>query len=720
MKYKPLLAGIGLLFVVTMTLVWAHEGHKAITTKGVKIDDKGILHLEAAARTAIGLALQKVDFGTIEDTVPLNARVMLPWNRKAFASTRLEGVVLDILVRPGQRVRAGEPLAVIESLPLEALRLERKQAEIELSLAKENLRRALDLGEKIMAGKEILALQAARDNRRNALATVRKKLKEIGVKGEEDLTVLAPIDGTVVHVDVELGRHVEPTKHLFEVQDLTEVWVECEVPENLVGDVELGQELDFLPRAYPERAFAGKIDYLESSMDAEENVRRAWARLENPDEILLPGMFGQAEVVLQRVEDVFSAPKGAIVTDGAERYAFVQQKEGAYKKTSVVLGLTDGRLVEVVDGLYPGDTVVTSGNHELSSLFVQGTLKLSEEAKRGIGFEVEEIEFREVAHVVEVNARVVSPPDGRGVATTRIQGKVLEILTMLGEEAEPGQALAKVQSLELHSTQLDLIQVHLERSLVEKQLELVRALARKGIPPRKELLRLESEALDLQSQFETMRRTLLVMGLSRQEITGVVEQEETLPGVTVRAPLEGRVTDIKVVVGQVVEKGEALFEVVDTRRVWVEGAFFESDLAGLFEGPLEKPVVFRTVAYRSREWESKIGFVNRALGEEERVLQGWVEVDNRDRALLPGMHAKLSVTVKRAGEKVIAVPLRAVLRVGHKRYVFVRQGKEFKRVEVELGRRDAHHAEVVRAVFPGDLVVVSGVNEINNAFSAVR
>ena len=63
---------------------------------------------------------------------------------------------------------------------------------------------------------------------------------------------------------------------------------------------------------------------------------------------------------------------------------------------------------------------------------------------------------------------------------------------------------------------------------------------------------------------------------------------------------------------------------------------------------------------------------------------------------------------------------RALLAVGRRHYAFTEQGKEFKRAEVTLGRRDAHYAEVLHGLFPGDRVVVSGVNEMNNAFSAVR
>ena len=173
--------------------------------------------------------------------------------------------------------------------------------------------------------------------------------------------------------------------------------------------------------------------------------------------------------------------------------------------------------------------------------------------------------------------------------------------------------------------------------------------------------------------------------------------------------------------GQVVHPGEVIFHLADLRSLWIEGAFFESDMVGLFEeDPVGKVSVVRTVAYGERVWAAELSFVNRALTGEGNVLQGWVEIQNADRALLPGMRAELSVTIDTPDEKVIAVPLRAVLPIGRRLYTFVEQGQELNRVEVQLGRRDTRYAEVLRGLFPGDQVVVGGVNEVNNAFSAVR
>jgi membrane fusion protein, heavy metal efflux system len=700
----------------------AHEGHGSIEAKGIRTDAQGNLVLEPPARKAIGLETAQVDIDTVEEALPVNTRVVLPWFGRAFASTRVEGVVRRVLARPGQEVKAGDPLAVVESLPLEALRLEERQARIELALAEENLARAQALGEAVVAGSEILMLEVERDDKKNAVETAARRLQAVGDPGGEDagVSVRAPRDGVVVDVDAMVGQHVRPDQHLFELQDLGVLWLELEVPEPYVARVQAGQDVRARFVALPGRTFSGPIELAALRMEPHAHTRRAWVRVDNADHALLPGMFGAADVVLRRAEEAFVAPAAGVVVDGAERYAFVQTGEGTFRKQNVVLGARSGGRLEVLEGLYPGDIVVTHGSHELSALYVSGTLKLSEEAKKTARLEVQEIDFAAVDRVVQVNARVVAPVGHVGVAAARVEGKVAEVLVQLGQRVEAGQPLLRLESLEVQGLQLDLIQLERRRALVQKQLGFLEALVARGVPPRKELSALRSEAAQLESRRLALRRRLATMGVDEALLDGVVARGQADATVTVRAPIGGLVAHIDAALGQVLEAGAAPLEVIDPSRVWIEGDLFEREVAAIRSGAVGKPTVVRAVAHGDRAWSAPLTLVDRSLTAAGKVLRGWAALDNDDGALLPGMQATLWITVETPAEKVVAVPLSSLLAVGAKRYVFVERPDGFKRVQVELGRRDALRVEVRQGLFPGDRVVMAGMNELNNALSAVR
>src|SRR3990172_6272791 len=136
--------------------VWAHEGHKALATKGARVEGNTVF-LSADARKALGLTTAEVDLKDLERTLTATATIVAPWKQHAFVTTKLAGRLERILCRPGDRVQAGQKLAEIESLELENEQLELIQFKLELELAQQTLAPAASL-----SGKGIVAAQDGR------------------------------------------------------------------------------------------------------------------------------------------------------------------------------------------------------------------------------------------------------------------------------------------------------------------------------------------------------------------------------------------------------------------------------------------------------------------------------------------------------------------------------------------------------------------------------
>jgi cobalt-zinc-cadmium efflux system membrane fusion protein len=740
--------------IVIITIVWAHEGHKAISTKGVLMGPvTGNLLMEPQARKAVGLATAKVDFGTVEETTQVPSRVVLPWDRHGYASARLQGVVESIRVKPGDAVKAGQVLAEISSLEADTLQLEYIHSLLEKKLIEQNLARARELGERIVAGRELLESETDLKDKTGAGTVLRRRLEAVGLASADllaletsgtlvkRLPILAPIGGFVVHEDLMLGSPVDPMKHVVEIEDPSTVWVKGEVPEGRAATLKPGLPVRIKSAAYPGRVWKATIDRVGSAVSEDTRTIPVWATVENADLALKPGLFALMTIVLGLSENVAVAPLRAIIEDGAERYALVvtkastyvrvdpkekveeysaEKKEGyvqvgAFAKKSVVVGRSDGSAVEILEGLYPGDEVVAESSHELSALFAQGTLKLTDEAKKNIALASEEVDLRSVDSVVRLSAQLRPPVGATAFAASRIEGKVLALLVAPGQTVEAGTRLAELHSLEVENLQLEYYRASLRERLYRTAVEQLKSLGE--VTPRREFLRTETNYRREAATALSLRRRLLALGIDEKALGRVAETGEVAKSLPIFAPIAGRVVDVDVAVGQVIKPEDHLFKILDSRTLWAEARVFEGDFGSVLAGEREKEVLLRA---GGRELKAKISFAAQSLGILEKVLSVYAEVKNEDGTLLPGMLGELMVVVGWPEKKVIAAPRRALLSFGAQTVAFVAEGNSWKRVALELGRQGSEYVEVTKGLFPGDKVAVSGVNDLNTSFNNLR
>jgi len=185
-------------------------------------------------------------------------------------------------------------------------------------------------------------------------------------KDEAVIALTSPLRGTVISVDATLGVIAEPGKVLFQVVDPSMVYVEGDVPVENVALFKQGQEVRVRVAGYPEEVFQGKVNYVSDVADPAKRAIHILAEVANPDRKLRPETFVTLVVVVEKAGEALAVPKASILTEGVERYVFVKNGT-ALVKQSVVTGISDDQYVEIKDGLFPGDVVVTKGVYELST-----------------------------------------------------------------------------------------------------------------------------------------------------------------------------------------------------------------------------------------------------------------------------------------------------------------------------------------------------------------
>ncbi|MBY0524739.1 MAG: efflux RND transporter periplasmic adaptor subunit [Gemmataceae bacterium] len=731
-----------LLLTAGATWLWAHAGHAPLPTKGAQVNvEKGELTLSPSARAALDVRTAEVELRPMADKLLAYATLVSPWQRHAFATTRLPGRIDKMSVKPGQAVAAGQALAEVQSLELENLQLELVNAQNDIDLSTKVLDSyAQGAKSGTIPEQRLWEASAKHQENLNALEIAKSKWLSLGLgpktleellrrrdsKTIGTLAVRSPIAGTVIHADLNVGKVVEPNEHLFEIVDLSTVWVKIGVLEQDLHRIREGLPVELTLSAYPGQVFSAPIQVKGLYIDPRTHLGTAWGELKNPpgqEPRFLPGMVGQANILLPAAQKMTTVPAEAVINDGLDRYVLVEAAASAeasqYQKQNVTIGLQTPEFVQVQGAVFPGDRVVTRGSHELAGFFVPGVLRLSDAAKKNIGLIVETVRPRLVEDVVEIDGAVDVPPDRRAFASAQIPGSLAKILVEQGQKVRAGEVLAEVASLELQNLQLDLLRAQLQTNLLEESLKRLRSI--EGALPQRQLWETQSLYNATRNRRDNLERKLEAVGLSRAQVEALLKDHRLVEALPVRAPIDGTLVHFDKALGQVVKAEEPLFDVHDLSRVWVQGFVPARDIVrlGLDEQrPNEARV--RLVADPGFLGTGKVQRSGRIFGADDRTLSVWVELDGEPKALQHNMLARLTIPVRKPAA-TLAVPLGAIVRDGLRAYVFVQKTDgTFERRPVETGRADDRHVEITSGLHAGDPVAVRGSAELQTAYVSLR
>jgi multidrug efflux pump subunit AcrA (membrane-fusion protein) len=187
---------------------------------------------------------------------------------------------------------------------------------------------------------------------------------------------------------------------------------------------------------------------------------------------------------------------------------------------------------------------------------------------------------------------------------------------------------------------------------------------------------------------------------------------EPPPTVDVTAPVSGVVNDRGVSLGDSVEPNTELFHIVDLSKVIVVAQVYEEDVGKVKLGQTARVTA---LSYPTNEFPGTVTFVGLELDPDTRTLPVWLTVDNPDGKLRADMFVKAAVLLAKNSD-VLTVPKSAVLSDGGEKFVFVRTGDTFNRVDVQTGAEDDLNVEIKDGLVPGDEVVTEGQRELFTAW----
>ncbi|HVD84868.1 MAG TPA: efflux RND transporter periplasmic adaptor subunit [Bradyrhizobium sp.] len=310
--------------------------------------DDGAVKLSPGKIQRTGVKSESAALRVIRTQIRAPGTVQLDERRVSIVSFRFEGFVEKVeSVTTGEHVHKGQALMRVYGPSLSSAAAEYLSA----------------LNAKADSGVSAQALKGARRRLEN-LGMPEKAIAEIERTREISLSIPwpAPQDGEILERAAVNGMRAAPGDMLFRIADHQVVWVLVDIAERDLEQIAIGQKVDVRPRAFPSRAFSGEVVLIYPHLNAQTRTARVRIELANPDGLLRPDMYVDAEIDTGSPQPVLAVPESAILDTGSRQAVFIEKGQGRFEPRDVKLGHRGGGYVEVREGVAEGEPVVVSAN----------------------------------------------------------------------------------------------------------------------------------------------------------------------------------------------------------------------------------------------------------------------------------------------------------------------------------------------------------------------
>jgi len=304
----------------------------------------------------LGVRTEAAAMRTLGKTVRAAGRIEPDERRVYVIAPKFEGYVETLHVNvTGQPVTKGQPL-------FEAYSPELVSAQREYAIAMQGLEAMKDAGAEAQAGMKQLADSSLMRLRNWDLSPQQVTALTKSGQAQRSITFASPVSGVVSEKKALQGMRFMPGETLYQVTDLSSVWVIADLSEQDIGLVRTGAKARVTTTAYPNEAFEGRVTYIYPTLKAETRSIPVRVELANPGQRLKPAMFAQVELAVGNRTPVLTVPDSAVIDTGTRRMVLVQVGEGRFEPREIELGARGENYVEVIKGVSDGERVVVAAN----------------------------------------------------------------------------------------------------------------------------------------------------------------------------------------------------------------------------------------------------------------------------------------------------------------------------------------------------------------------
>lgn len=301
---------------------------------------------------AVAVKLYKVSLQKMDRDFKVNGNFQ-PFREMDYASEN-SGRVVSILVKEGSYVRPGQTLAIVNA---DLLNVDMQSAEANLANALRDQQRFEN------AYKTGGVTQQQLDQIRLQVENAKARVEQTKIH-KQDANVRSSIRGIVNKKYIEPGAYVSPGTKMFELVDISRLKLIVNVTEQQVTQLKPGDKVDIVASVFPDKTFPGKISFIGNKADDALNFP-VEIEVDNSNNTLKAGMYGTALFAFNNQKQSVVVPRSAFAGSVSSNEVFVVEN-GVAKIRKVTSGKIIGDQVEILDGLKDGETVVISGQINLS------------------------------------------------------------------------------------------------------------------------------------------------------------------------------------------------------------------------------------------------------------------------------------------------------------------------------------------------------------------
>ena len=335
---------------------------------------------DAAAGSLGGFEYATIETRPLKSEIVCNGRIGFNENRYALIRPRVDGILTKVFVDVGNKVRAGQELAVIDSATLGEYKSLFVYAVLNVRYTDtycERLRKLAD--QQAIPSKTLFEMEHMLQEQQLDVAKARQKLVNLGFSDQQidnfvaendthaKLTISAPWEGVLVQRHAVEGEAVAANSPVFAVADLATMWVHLSAYESDLGKIRLDQPLVFVADGFPGREFAGKVTWISPEVDPQTRTIEVRGEVSNAGDALRANMYGKGRLTVNSSENRPVVPSLAVQQHQGRSIVFVHKRDGEFTPRTVEIGIKEADFWEVLAGLEAGEQVVTTGSFLLKS-----------------------------------------------------------------------------------------------------------------------------------------------------------------------------------------------------------------------------------------------------------------------------------------------------------------------------------------------------------------